>query len=190
MPGEAAKKQKQTEPGNQQQEERRRDERRQTEQDPQQERRRDDRRQGPGSANTTMRAEEQSEYGQEPSRQKWQGENVQSGTSQTQKGEGRTPGQQIRPGRAPRAGASRTLHAGFRREPRSPIRRRWKRRRREDRQRATRHGPDGTEHENRDDQARGTKAGVPTARPLWTKRETSRPRSEWEAVDGRLGQER
>lgn len=96
MPGEAAKKQKQTEPGSQQ-EERRQDERRQNEQDPQQERRRDERRQGPGSANTTMRAEEQSEYGQEPSRQKWQGENVQSGTSQAQKGEGRTPDQQAAP---------------------------------------------------------------------------------------------
>lgn len=93
MPGEAAKKQKQNDVGNQQ-EERRHDERRQTEQNPQEERRQDDRRQGPGSANTTMRAEEQSEYGQEPSRQKWQGENAQSGTSQAQKGEGRTPNQQ------------------------------------------------------------------------------------------------
>ncbi len=65
MPGEAANKQKQTDVGNQQ-EERRHDERRQTEQNPQEERRRDERRQGPGNAKTTMRAEEQSEYGQEP----------------------------------------------------------------------------------------------------------------------------
>lgn len=98
MPGEAAKKQKRNEWGNQQ-EERRHDERRQTEQQPQEERRRDDRRQGPGSANTTMRTEEQSEYGQEPSRKQWQGENVQSGTSQAQKGEGRTPEQSGSTGR-------------------------------------------------------------------------------------------
>jgi len=93
MPGEAAKKQKQPEWGNQQ-EERRRDERRQTEQQPQEERRRDDRRQGPRSTNTTMRTEEQSEHGQEPNKKQWQqGENAQSGTSQAQKGEGRTPQQ-------------------------------------------------------------------------------------------------
>ena len=93
MPGEAAKKQKQTDVGNQQ-EERRHDERRQTEQNPHEERRQDERRQGPGNANTTMRAEEQSKYGEEPSRRKWQGENAQSGASQAQKGEGRTPNQQ------------------------------------------------------------------------------------------------
>ena len=97
MPGEAAKRQKQTGWTDQQQDERRREERRQTQDEPQEERRREERRQGPGSGETTMKTQEQTEHGRQPSAKKWQGENAQSGTSQAQKGDGRTPAQQTVP---------------------------------------------------------------------------------------------